>query len=496
MTLVLLVRRFIDDYRRNGANLVVLALVPVVFVLVAADRLADAARLLGGADQGVVSVTAGWAAAFLAGVAMYFQVSEAHATDRRLVLAGLPRRHLVTARMTTSLLLGLVATTAALLALGLRDGLGSPIRVITGTLMFAVIYLAIGAIAGATVPNPVNGTVVLMFVWIIDVFFGPTMTSSDLVATRALPTHFVSLWMVDQPTGHGGPSALVWGMAWTVGAVLVAIIVVAKACSVAHQTHALQDPGSAWVQLRTALRMGWHDWRRTPVLWVLLLVVPAVFIWLSDLSTPSGRTPVMLRENGRTFTEILDPAHIHAATMAPIAVGSLAALAGTFIALDARSADRRLALAGQRRSVILATRMGMVLLAGLLAVAASVAVVALLFTPHQWDVYVVGILLVSITYGLIGAVVGPLLGRVSGTFLAFLLPFLDLGIGQSPMVQGEPPDWARVIPGYGSVRVMIDGALTSGFDEAGSLGLATAWIAALVLLAGFLFRRTVAVSLS
>lgn len=491
MTVVLLVRRFVDDYRRNGANLVVLALVPLVFVLVAADRLADVARLLGGADHGIVTVTAGWAAGFLAGIAMYFQVSAARATDRRLVLAGLPRRHLVTARVATCLVLGLVAATAALLALGLQNGLESPVRVITGTLMFAVIYLAVGAVLGATMPNPINGTAMLMFVWIIDVFFGPTMTSSESAFTRVLPTHFVSLWMVDQPTGHGGPGALAWGLTWTVGAVAVAVVVVAKACSVAHRPYAVRNPGSAWIQLKTALRMGWHDWRRTPVLWVLLAVVPAVFIWLSDVSTPSGRTSVMLRENGRTFTEILDPAHIHAATMAPIAVGSLAALAGTFIALDARSADRRLALAGQRRTVILATRMGMVLLAGLLAVAASVGVLAMMFTPHQWDVYVIGLVLVSATYGLIGAVVGPLLGRVSGTFMAFLIPFLDLGIGQSPMVQGEPAAWARFVPGYGSVRVAIDGALTSGFDEVGPLLIAVAWIVALVLLAGFLFRRTV-----
>lgn len=493
MTVLLLVRRFVDDDRRNGTNLLVLMLVPVVFVLVAADRLADAARLLGGADQDVVSVTAGWAAGFLAGVAMYFQVSSARAADRRLVLAGLPRRQLVTARFTASMMLGLLAATVSLLTLSARDGLGSPVRVITGTIMFAVIYLAIGAIVGATMPNPPNGTVVLMFVWIIDVFFGPTMTPSDLVATRVLPTHFVSLWMVDGPTGHGGPGALTWAVTWTAGAVVVAILVVARVCSVAHRTSVARNPGSTWIQLRTELRMGWHDWRRTPTLWALLVVVPAVFIWMSDVSTPSGRTPVTLREHGRTFTEIVDPAHIHAGTMAPIAVGSLAALAGTFIALDAQAADRRLALAGQRQGVILAARMGMVMLTGLLASLASLVVVATVFTPHQWDVYILGILLVSASYGLIGVVVGPVFGRVSGTFLAFVIPFLDLGIGQSPMVQGEPAGWARFLPGYGSVRVVIDGALTSGFDEAGSLVVALAWVALLVVVAGLYFRRTVTV---
>ena len=67
--------------------------------------------------------------------------------------------------------------------------------------------------------------------------------------------------------------------------------------------------------------MGWHGWRRTPALWVLLAVVPAVFIWLADAVTPRGSTPVSLVEDGVRFTDLVDPAHIHAGTMAPIAVG-------------------------------------------------------------------------------------------------------------------------------------------------------------------------------
>ncbi|WP_236581693.1 MULTISPECIES: hypothetical protein [Rhodococcus] len=39
-----------------------------------------------------------------------------------------------------------------------RTGIGDLGRAIAGTLMFAVIYLAIGALVGAVVRNPVNGT--------------------------------------------------------------------------------------------------------------------------------------------------------------------------------------------------------------------------------------------------------------------------------------------------------------------------------------------------
>jgi len=94
------------------------------------------------------------------------------------------------------------------------------------------------------------------------------------------------------------------------------------------------------------------------------------------------------------------------------------------------------------------------------------------------------------TYGLIGVLLGSIFGRVNGVFMAFLIPFLDLGIGQSPMLRGEPASWARYLPGYGSTRMLIDGALTGGFDEPSSLLIASAWSAGLVLAAVVLFRRT------
>lgn len=86
----LLLRRFLVEHTRDRATPVVLVLVPVVFVLGAAPALADAARLLGGAgDRPAVEVaTAGWAAAFVAGVATYLQAVDSREPDRRLALAG------------------------------------------------------------------------------------------------------------------------------------------------------------------------------------------------------------------------------------------------------------------------------------------------------------------------------------------------------------------------------------------------------------------------
>ena len=87
-TSALLARRFLADYARNPVNLLMLVLVPAAFVAGASGSLAQLARLLSGTmapGADLPAVTAGWAAAFIAAIAAYFQVRGARAADRRLV---------------------------------------------------------------------------------------------------------------------------------------------------------------------------------------------------------------------------------------------------------------------------------------------------------------------------------------------------------------------------------------------------------------------------
>lgn len=487
-SLMLLERRFLVDHARNSVNLLLLVLVPVVFVVAAAGSMADAAALLGGSDAGaaVSTVTAGWAAAFLAGIAMYFQTSSAHAVDRRLVISGLRPARLVAARLAAGLALAAVASTAALIALAVRTGIDEPVRVVAGTMMFALIYVGIGALVGALVRDPVNGTVLVMFIWILDVFFGPAIGNPDSAATRGLPTHFVTLWMADLPLRHGGRLGdLGVALTWTLAAVAAAFVVTWSTTRTGWHRHPSR-PGSTRDHLAATTLAGWRDWRRNPVLWVLLAVVPAVFILLAQAVTPHRPTQLTVVEGGRRLVATFDVARIHAGTMAPIAVASLATLAGLFVALDTRAGDRRLVLTGIRPTALLAARFGIVGAAAALATVVALAVTATVFQPRQWAWYAVANLILALTYALVGVLLAPVFGRVAGVFVAFLLPFLDLGIGQSPMLNSRPTGWATYLPGYGGGRVLIDAAVTSSFDGLRPLLVAVAWITVLAAAAGFL----------
>ncbi len=207
MTTVLLTWRFIAEYSRRPINLVLLAVVPLIFVTLAAGALADFARILGGlTDSSLIAApTAGWAAAFLSGVAGFFHVIGSREADRRLAAAGMGTVRVVAGRLASGLALALVAVVAAIAALALRTGISDPIRVVAGTIMFAVIYFGIGTTIGAVTRSEVNGSLIVIFVWMFDVFFGPAMASTDVWITRVFPTQFTTLLMLDAASGHGGP---------------------------------------------------------------------------------------------------------------------------------------------------------------------------------------------------------------------------------------------------------------------------------------------------
>jgi len=215
---------------------------------------------------------------------------------------------------------------------------------------------------------------------------------------------------------------------------------------------------------------------------VLFVIVPLVFIWTADAVTPDEPIILTLTEAGRRLRASYPMPDVHGATMAPIAIASLAALVGLFTMADSRDGDRRAALAGMRPAALVTARLGMLAAAALAATAVSLAATAAVFDAVRWPIYAAANILLALTYALVGALLAPIFGRVGGVFLAFLLPFLDIGISQSPMLRPDPAASARLLPGYGGSRVLLDGALTAGFDETRPLLYGLAWLVALTCL--------------
>ncbi|NOY55268.1 MAG: ABC transporter permease [Actinobacteria bacterium] len=496
MKATLLTRRYLLEYARRPLNLVLLLLVPLVFVVLVSGALGDFAKVIGGVgDPGLLAApSAGWAAGFLAGVAGFFHVLGSRNADRRLASAGFGPRRIVTARLISGVILALLAAASALVALAARTGLADPVRAIAGSVMFAVIYLAIGVAVGSVIRNEVNGSLVVIFVWMLDVFLGPAMAGGDVWVTRLFPTHFVTLLMLDAPSGHAGSIGDVgWALLWTVGALLLAAVLLASATKT-HPLHWYR--GARWASVRRAwegLRYGMREYRRNIAMWVLLAVLPVFFISLSFVITPDQPAPVELSEGGVTTARLISMTDLHGAIMVPITIAFLAGLAGLFVIQASSEADRRLVIAGFRTREILVARLGVIGLAGLIATGVSLAITAIDFTPGSWMGFTVGNVLVAVTYGLVGVLIGSLFGRLGGLYLMFLLPFIDVGLAQNVMFSAVPPAWGAFLPARGAMRVLVNAAFTPSFDQIGNLLLALGWVVALGLVAALVLRRTAGV---
>lgn len=218
---------FVREHLRAPLTLVLLVAIPVFFVLIFAEVLGEFANALGGtlAGQAATGLSAGWAAAFLSGSLAFFQLSSSRGADRRLSLAGLGPARVAVARLAAALSLGLVVSVAAFVTLWLRTGISHPAHAALAIFAFAAIYIGLGAVVGVLFKGGLEGSLVVVLVFAVDVFSGPAMTSGGGL-TRFTPTRDAADLLIAAGTGQGSP-----GSDWlAVGATaLIAIAIAAIA---------------------------------------------------------------------------------------------------------------------------------------------------------------------------------------------------------------------------------------------------------------------------
>lgn len=171
-------RIFLREHARAPITLVLLVALPVLFVLLASNVLGEFADVLGGSlmASAASSLGAGWAAAFIAGSLGFFQIVSSRDADRRLAFSGLGVRRVAAARIGASLILALVAAMAAFITLALNTGIAHPWHAAAALTGFALIYIGVGTLVGALITSPLEGSLAVAFIFLLDVFSGPGMT--------------------------------------------------------------------------------------------------------------------------------------------------------------------------------------------------------------------------------------------------------------------------------------------------------------------------------
>ena len=171
---------FAREQLRAPFTLALLVAVPALFVIAAASALSQFADALGGelAGDAAVALGAGWAAAFVSGALGFFSAVSSHGADRRLSLAGLGAARVAGSRLAAAVLLALVATAAAFAALELRAPVAHPAHAAVAVLAFALLYVGVGVLVGSLIHAPLEGSLIVTFIFLLDAFAGPGMSNS------------------------------------------------------------------------------------------------------------------------------------------------------------------------------------------------------------------------------------------------------------------------------------------------------------------------------
>lgn len=199
---------FVREHLRAPLTIALLVIIPVFFVLIFATVLGEFASALGGtlAEQAATAISAGWAAAFLAGTLAFFQVSSSRGADRRLAFAGLGPWRVAAGRISAALTLGVVVSAVAFITLWLRSGIAHPWHAAVAILAFAAIYIGLGAVIGALVKGSLEGSLLVVLVFAVDVFSGPAMTSGGGL-TSFTPTRDAAELLIAAGAGQSSPGA-------------------------------------------------------------------------------------------------------------------------------------------------------------------------------------------------------------------------------------------------------------------------------------------------
>lgn len=241
---------------------------------------------------------------------------------------------------------------------------------------------------------------------------------------------------------------------------------------------------------RIATKMGILDQVRSPLLLVMLVLIPVVFISWGARATPQTPAEIAIPGGDRIATDMRS---LMTVIDVPIAIAFLAGLVGVFVVNSALQSDRRLVVAGFTPGEAVVPRLVVLAIAVLVVTVVSLVVMAVWFSPERWGMFIVGNLTLGLEYGAIGALAGALIGRLGAVYLMFFLPNIDIGIAQDPIFfSGEPQGWATVLPGYGGTRVILDASYSTDFDTWGPLLVALGWLVALGILLAVVLRHAVA----
>ena len=182
------------QYVREPVNLALLLIIPPLLILAMSGALSTFSEVLGGnlgvrAGAGLAGL---WAASILAGVASFFLSLASARVDGRLILAGLRPGAVGAAHGAVTILVAFLTTLISVSMLLATQDVARLEALFAAILMASLIYGSIGSLLSVYIHGDLEGSFVIILIFMLDAFVGGPLAAGKGVFADLLPVHFPS----------------------------------------------------------------------------------------------------------------------------------------------------------------------------------------------------------------------------------------------------------------------------------------------------------------
>ena len=184
----------VRQYVREPMNIALLLIVPSLLIIAMSGAISTFSNVIGGnlGERAGTSVSGLWAAAILTGVASFFLAVATSRVDARLVLAGLNAKAVAGAHGLVTVTIALLTTAVSLVILLLTQEVAGIEALFAAIFLAAMIYGSIGSLLSVYVRGDLEGSFVIILVFMLDAFVGGPLASGQGLLTDLFPVHFPS----------------------------------------------------------------------------------------------------------------------------------------------------------------------------------------------------------------------------------------------------------------------------------------------------------------
>ncbi len=161
----------IMELARQPLTLLILVLLPPAVIETYGIAVASFPQLPSlGAEPATIGRITGtlFSVAFLAGLIGLFQVISARKGDERVAITGFPKRVTLAARVLTMVIVSILGAAVAFLVFNFRVAISSPLLAFWALTLAGLVYGLLGVIIGSFIPEPLEGSIVLVFMADLD----------------------------------------------------------------------------------------------------------------------------------------------------------------------------------------------------------------------------------------------------------------------------------------------------------------------------------------